>query len=78
MGVVAGVFSPHINYLPPETERIGILKWFSDVPYRGHHDLACEGRVEGTGQWLFQRREFRHWQQSDESQILWLYGIRKL
>ncbi|KAF8451222.1 hypothetical protein BGX38DRAFT_1269487 [Terfezia claveryi] len=31
-----------------EQERITILKWFSTVPYKGHHDLACDGCVENT------------------------------
>ena len=68
---------PQINQLSSETERIAILEWFSVIPYQGHHDLASENRVADTGQWLFQRKEFRHWQQSKESTILWLHGIRK-
>ena len=77
MSAAARVFSSHINCPSSENERITILQWFSDIPYRGHHDLAREGRVAGTGQWLFQRKEFKHWQQSEESEILWLHGIRK-
>ena len=77
MSATARVFLPHINYRPSETERIAILKWFSVVPYQSHHDLASEGRVSGTGQWLFQRKEFRHWEQSEKSEILWLHGIRE-
>jgi len=61
---------PHINCLHSETERIKILKWFSVIPYQGHHDLANEGLVAGTGQWLFQRKEFKHWQQSEKSEVL--------
>ena len=67
----------YINYLPPETKRVDILKWFSVIPYKSHHDLASEGRVAGTGQWLFQREEFTKWQQSEKSEVLWLHGIRK-
>ena len=77
MSTAVEVFSLYINYLPSETERIAILKWFSVIPYQGHHDLASESRVAGTGQWLFQREEFRHWQQSARSEILWLHGIRE-
>ena len=77
MSTVAEVFSPPINYLPSENERAAILTWFSVIPYKGHHDLASEGRVAGTGQWLFQRQEFKHWQESERSEILWLHGIRK-
>lgn len=78
MSGVAEVSLPYINYPLPETERVAILQWFSVIPYQGHHDLASEGRVAGTGQWLFQRKEFRLWQQSERSEVLWLHGIRKL
>lgn len=78
MNEAAEVCLPYINYLLSETERVAILRWFSVIPYQGHHDLASEGRVAGTGQWLFQRKEFRHWQQSEKSEVLWLHGIRKL
>jgi len=60
-----------------EQERIAILKWFSTVPYNGHHDLARDGCVEHTGSWLFKRREFIDWQQSGKPNLLWLHGIRK-
>ncbi|KAF8427950.1 hypothetical protein EV426DRAFT_640542 [Tirmania nivea] len=58
-----------------EQERITILKWFSTIPYKDHHDHACEGRVELTGSWLFERREFIDWQQSEKPNLLWLHGI---
>lgn len=77
MSAPAKVFPLHINCLPPETERVTILHWYSITPYKGHHDLAREGRVAGTGQWLFQRNEFRYWLHSENSEILWLHGIRK-
>ncbi|KAF8417668.1 hypothetical protein EV426DRAFT_645734, partial [Tirmania nivea] len=58
-----------------ETKRITILQWFSTIPYRSHHDLACEGRVEHTGTWLFKRKEFTCWESSTMPAILWLHGI---
>ena len=61
----------------PEQERITILTWFSTVPYKGHHDLARDGCVEHTGSWLFKRREFVDWQQSQNPNLLWLHGIRE-
>lgn len=33
--------------------------------------------LEGTGQWLLRKKEFREWQSSHFSSILWLHGIRK-
>jgi len=60
-----------------ENKRITILQWFSTVPYQSHHDLACEGRVEHTGTWLFKRKEFTNWENSPTPAILWLHGIRE-
>ena len=61
----------------PENKRIVILRWFSTVPYHSHHDLACEGRVECTGTWLFERKEFTSWEKSKTPEIIWLHGIRE-
>ncbi|KAF8417649.1 ankyrin repeat-containing domain protein [Tirmania nivea] len=58
-----------------ENKRITILQWFSTVPYQSHHDLACEGRVENTGAWLFKRKEFAAWENSEKASTLWLHGI---
>ena len=66
-----------INCDSVDSKRIDILRWFSTVPYQSHHDLACEGRVAQTGEWLFKRKEFVGWQDSKTSAILWLHGIRK-
>lgn len=33
--------------------------------------------LEGTGQWLLRKAEFRKWRSSHFSSILWLHGIRK-
>jgi len=60
-----------------ETEKTTILNWFSTIPYRSHHAFAREGRVQGTGHWLFKTKEFTTWQQSKKSEVLWLHGIRK-
>lgn len=68
----------NFNFQFPETERITILEWFSTIPYQSHHDHACEHRVEHTGKWLFERKVFIDWHESQKSEILWIYGIRKL
>ena len=78
MSTAAEVFLLYINCQRSDKDRIAILKWFSIIPYKSHHDHASEGRVAGTGQWLFQREEFTNWQQSEKSEMLWLHGIRKL
>lgn len=60
-----------------EVERSNILIWTSDIPYQDHHTIACKGRTKDTGEWLFEHRQYKVWQSSDESMILWLHGIRK-
>lgn len=60
-----------------EHERSEILKWTSDIPYLDHHKLASTGRTSGTGVWLLEHDQYRDWQSSNESIILWLHGIRK-
>ena len=79
MGNVRDGIKSHIliTMLPLENKRITILQWFSTIPYQDHHDLACEGRVEHTGAWLFQRNEFTSWENSRTPAILWLHGIRE-
>lgn len=61
-----------------EEERSKILQWISSVEYAKHHLTAAEDRVQGTGEWLFRRNDFIEWQNSRDSAILWLHGIRKI
>lgn len=61
-----------------DAERTEILKWLSKVEYAKHHLNASEGRVEGTGEWLFGKKKFLDWRKSSASTILWLRGIRKI
>jgi len=57
--------------------KIKILRWTSEVPYQDHHGAARSRRVEGTGDWIFKRREYQKWRTTDQSAILWVHGIRK-
>ena len=59
-----------------ESKRFEILKWISSIPYTSHHRRICEGRLEGTGEWLFKREEYRTWRSSSASKLLLLRGIR--
>ncbi|KAK2784701.1 hypothetical protein FQN52_008929 [Onygenales sp. PD_12] len=58
-----------------ETERGKILNWVSDTPYLDHHRVASNGRTKDTGGWLSKHGNYRQWETSDESMILWLHGI---
>jgi hypothetical protein len=60
-----------------DAERSNILRWTSEIPYQDHHTTASKGRTEDTGGWLFDHEQYKAWQSSDESMILWLHGIRK-
>jgi len=60
-----------------EVERSDILIWTSEIPYKDHHTTASEGRTKDTGEWLFEHEQYKAWQSSDESMILWLHGIRR-
>jgi hypothetical protein len=57
--------------------RLEILNWVSAILYGDHHSSAKEGLLEGTGEWLLQKEEFRNWKASQQSTILWLHGIRE-
>jgi len=49
----------------------------STIPYTEHHKRISEGRLEGTGEWLFEREEYCAWRSSSVSKLLLLRGIRK-
>ena len=59
-----------------EFERSEILEWISNIPYTSHHKHISEGRLKGTGEWLFEREEYRTWRSSSASKLLLLRGIR--
>ncbi|KAI5813160.1 hypothetical protein BZA77DRAFT_131237 [Pyronema omphalodes] len=58
-----------------DSETSSILQWISTIPYRSHHKCISEGRVEGTGEWLLARQEYKDWMSSSESKLLLLRGI---
>lgn len=53
------------------------MQWVCDARYIEHHNQAKKGLLDRTGQWLIDRPEFRNWQNSSASGILWLRGMRK-
>jgi ankyrin repeat domain-containing protein 50 len=56
-------------------ERHTILSWMSKTPYGKHHDTVNERRIDGTCEWLLQRRDFQQWEDFSSSAVLWLWGI---
>ena len=57
-------------------ERLEILLWLSNIPYKKHHHSLSKGLLEGTGLWLLEKPQFVDWRNSSVSSVLWLHGIR--
>ena len=60
-----------------KSERLNILEWISSIRYEENHFFACEGRTNGTGEWLLNHARYREWRASSASMILWLHGDRE-
>jgi hypothetical protein len=60
-----------------ESRKSKVLAWISTLPYTSHHKRISEQRLEGTGTWLFDKKEYRNWRGSNTSKLLLLRGIRK-
>ncbi|KAI5811986.1 hypothetical protein BZA77DRAFT_347362 [Pyronema omphalodes] len=58
-----------------DSDRSAMLQWISAIPYISHHNRISEERLEGTGEWLFERPEYEGWMSSSESKLLLLRGI---
>ena len=57
-------------------ERLEILLWLSNIPYKKHHHSLSKGLLKGTGSWLLEKPQFVDWRNSSVSSVLWLHGIR--
>ncbi|KAM7219021.1 hypothetical protein V8F06_005613 [Rhypophila decipiens] len=55
--------------------RAKILRSISNIQYSSHHKSARKGRLQGSGQWLLQKPEYRAWREDSASAVLWLHGI---
>lgn len=51
------------------------MEWLSNVSYKEHHDFYKSLRSPGTGGWLLVKPNFRSWDDSGLSSLLWLHGI---
>jgi len=52
-----------------------ILDWLSPICYIEHHKRHSERRLQGSGEWLLNRREYLDWQSSSTSSIFLLQGL---
>lgn len=71
---VADQLSDVVDLLHEEKRR-KMLDWLSVIPNGRHHQSIRQGRLFGTGTWLFEKLEFQNWAQASYSSVLWLYGI---
>ena len=58
-------------------DRYEMLHWISAIHYESDHDFARTNRLEGTGVWLLEQREYREWRDISSSAVFWLHGVRK-
>jgi hypothetical protein len=57
-----------------EDKRSEILFFTSTVAYEDNHRVATAEHVKGTSDWIFQRNEYKQWDQKSSSEIFWLHG----
>ena len=57
-------------------ESIKLLEWISPILYTTNHISVQSQRTADTGGWLLQNGNFRQWEESSSSCVLWLYGPR--
>lgn len=59
------------------SKKLELLQWLSRIPYSSHHESVRNGRLEGSGLWLFEHPQYVQWKKSKSSSLLWLHGNRK-
>lgn len=76
--------SAYLERTPPadyavitEEKKDKILEWLASVPYKKHHNTARKGRLEDSGLWFLAKGDYKNWQGSSSSTLLWLHGIRR-
>lgn len=57
-----------------EKDIIEALEFISRVPFGTEHEDRQMRRAEGTCKWLLEHSEFRNWEASSPSSLLWLEG----
>ena len=66
----------HIWEKMEEKETVEIIHWFSDTPYEDDLNRIAESRFSDICKWLLKHKTYNGWNQSAESSIFWLHGIR--
>ena len=51
-----------------------ILSWLSPVPFKLHHKQLVNSRLEQSGEWLLNHRDYPEWKAPSASSLFLLYG----
>jgi hypothetical protein len=58
-----------------ENESVGVLEWLAPGQYDDRHNEIKRGRIKGTGRWLLDSANYKHWcSESDAASFLWCHG----
>ncbi len=60
-----------------DQERRAIAEWLSSLNFKVTQSDVFKNRQEGTGQWLLNSKDFKHWV-SGTQETLWCPGIREI
>ena len=55
-------------------EHVDFLSWVSDIPHWKFHEQSVKCLVPGTGLWLQEKLEYKHFLESSQSGTFWLWG----
>jgi len=58
-----------------DRENEEFLDWISAIDYEARYEEVRSCRMNGTGKWLLDDKDFMKWQSSSSSSLLWLSGI---
>jgi hypothetical protein len=64
------------DYIVVEEERRTISRWLSPLDFKAMQSDYLQKRAEGSGQWLLESPQFRHWRDG-RSETLWCPGRRE-
>lgn len=94
LGSMNGVVIPELKVLASETnvavqrirkaqeeeKRLEILRWLSKVKYLDNHKTPAKLREKGTGEWLFERTEWKAVLGSGDAQVLnwWDQSLQRI
>ncbi|KAI5843808.1 hypothetical protein DFP73DRAFT_594819 [Morchella snyderi] len=57
-----------------DKDRYKVLSWFSELDFDHDHNRIFSKRYQDTGEWLVNSPDFKQWDDSKKSSLLWCYG----